>query len=282
MPDLYEDIIYEVNDPIAVITMNRPAALNAFTTRMLAEIRHAFAAAEKDERVVGIVITGAGKGFCPGMDMNALDSLSDGGKRSDGPKEDLAPLQASPGDTELGDNFQVTYSYLMSIRKPIIAAINGACAGLGFAFASLADIRIVERQARFSTAFSQRGLIAEHGISWTLPRLTGSGHALDLLWSARKFDGVEAKELGIAERLVETGEARGAAEDYVKNLAANCAPVSLQVIKAQVYRHLNMSLGEAMRETNTWMAASLEREDFREGVRSFIEKRPPNFARVKA
>lgn len=272
----YQDIIYDVEDPVAIITMNRPEALNAFTNRMLAEIRHALAAAEQDKRVVGIILTGAGRGFCPGMDMNALDNLSSGS----GARDDLSALEASPGDPELGGNFQVTFSYLCSVRKPIIAAINGACAGLGMAIATLTDLRIVERQAKFSTAFAQRGLIAEHGISWTLPRLVGSGNALDLLWSARKFDGEEAHRLGLAERLVETGEALSTAKQYIAQLAAGSSPTSLRVMKAQVYRHLNMQLGESMQETNTWMAQSLEREDFREGVRSFIEKRPPEFKRV--
>lgn len=273
----YEEIIYEVSDPVATITLNRPAALNALTAKMLAEIRHAVAAAEQDKSVVGIVLTGAGRGFCPGMDMNALDSMSSG---SSGAKDDLSHLQASPGDAEMGENFRLAYTYLMSVRKPIIAAINGACAGLGFAIATLADLRVVERQAKFSTAFSQRGLIAEHGVSWTLPRLIGSGNALDLLWSARKFNGEEAKEIGLAERLVETGEALATAQEYVRNLAASAAPVSLQVMKSQVYRHLNMPLGEAIAETNDWMAQSLTKGDFREGVRSFIEKRPPQFTRV--
>jgi enoyl-CoA hydratase/carnithine racemase len=211
------------------------------------------------------------------MDMNALNAMS-GGEAAG--QDDISKLKADPGDAELGDNFQVTYSYFMSIRKPIIAAINGACAGLGLAIATMTDLRIVERSAKFSTAFSQRGLIAEHGISWTLPRLIGSGNALDLLWSARKFTGEEAKALGLAEQLVDDGESLQAAIAYIKNLAASSAPKSLQVMKAQVYRHMNMQLGEAMRETNDWMAASLKRDDFKEGVRSFIEKRPPNFQRV--
>jgi enoyl-CoA hydratase/carnithine racemase len=274
----YQDIIYEVEDPIAVIKMNRPEALNAFTVRMLAEIKHALAEAESDERIVGIVLTGEGKGFCPGMDMNALDSQSSGTK--DGQREDLSFLAANPGDETLGENFQTTYTYFMSIRKPIIAAINGACAGLGLAVATMTDIRIVERSAKFSTAFSQRGLIAEHGISWTLPRLIGTGNALDLLWSARKFDGQEAKDLGLAEILAEDGESLEIAKNYIKKLAMGSAPKSLQVIKAQVHRHNNMQLGESMKETNDWMAVSLKRSDFKEGVRSFIEKRPPNFERV--
>ena len=145
---MYKDITYAAEDPVAVITMNRPDRLNAFTNRMLAEIRHALASAEQDAAVVGIVLTGAGRGFCAGMDMGSLDNLSTGSAQ----REDLSALEASPGDPELGPNFKVTFSYLLSIRKPLIAAVNGACAGLGFVFAMLADLRIVERQAKFATS----------------------------------------------------------------------------------------------------------------------------------
>lgn len=275
---MYQDINYDVREPVAIITMNRPDALNAFTSRMLAEIRHALAAAERDPEVVGIVLTGAGRGFCAGMDMNALNQMSSG---TDEGGDDLSELAASPGDPNMGENFQTTYSYLLSVRKPLLAAINGACAGLGFAVAMLCDMRFVERSAKFSTAFSKRGLIAEHGISWILPRLIGPSRALDLLWSARKFDGVEAERLGLADRLVEDGASLDAALGYIEELAASAAPNSLMVMKQQVYRHLNMPLGEAMKETNTLMAESLSRPDFREGVRSFIEKRPPEFARLE-
>ena len=273
---MYRDILYEVNDPVAVITMNRPDALNALTGRMQAEIRHALAAAEDDPAVVGIVLTGAGRGFCAGADIGGLNATASGEAVS----EDVSDLKASPGDPDMGPNFQVTFSYMLSVRKPIIAAVNGPCAGLGFVFACLADMRIVERQAKFTTAFSQRGLIAEHGSSWLLPRLIGAGRALDLLWSARKFTGEEALDLGLAERLVEQGESVQAAVDYVKYLADMVSPTSLRIIKSQVYRHLNMELGEALTESNEWMAESLKRDDFKEGVQSFMEKRPPRFTRV--
>lgn len=278
MPEVsYEEIIYDVQNPVAVITMNRPEALNALTGRMQAEIRHALGRAETDPAVVGIVLTGAGRGFCAGADIGGLDATASGGG---GPTEDLSALAASPGDPDMGENFQVTFTYMLSVRKPLIAAINGPCAGLGFCFALLCDMRFAERQAKFTTAFSQRGLIAEHASSWLLPRLIGAGNALDLLWSARKFQGEEAKELGVVERLVEPGESVQAAIGYIKELAAVASPTSFKIIKAQVYRHLNMPLGEAMKESNEWMAESLVREDFKEGVRSFIEKRPPAFKRV--
>ena len=274
---MYQDILYEVQDPVAIITMNRPEALNALTGRMMAEMRHAFAAAEKDPAVVGMVLTGAGRGFCAGADMAGLNATASGER---GEAEDLSDLEANPGNPDMGPNFEITYSYMMALQKPLIAAINGPCAGLGFCYACLADMRIVERQAKFTTAFSQRGLIAEHGSSWVLPRLIGTGRALDLLWSARKFTGEEAKELGLAERLVEQGESLQTAIDYIKQLASVVSPTSIKVIKAQVYRHLNMELGEAMAESNTWMAESLKREDFKEGVSSFMEKRLPEFKRV--
>ena len=274
---MYEEITYTVEDPVAIITMNRPDRLNAFTVRMLAEIRHALGAAEKDSRVVGIVLTGAGRGFCAGMDMGSLDRMSSGDAAD---REDLSSLDADVGDPGMGEDFQVTYGYLMAVQKPIIAAVGGACAGLGFVFAMLADMRFVEPQAKFTTAFSQRGLVAEHGVSWILPRLIGPGRALDILWSSRKFDGTEAERIGIAERLVPEGTGVSEACDYIRNLAANTSPTSLKRMKAQVYRHLNMPLGDAMRESNAWMAESLKREDFTEGVRSFIERRPPRFKRV--
>lgn len=275
----YRDILYQVEDPVAVITMNRPERLNAFTVTMLAEIRHAVAAAEDDPRVVGIILTGAGRGFCAGMDMQALDEISAAANMMD---DSNAALAAEPGDPAMGPDFSIAYTYLLKVRKPVIAAVNGPCAGLGFCFAVLSDLRFVERQAKFTTAFAGRGLVAEHGVSWVLPRLIGSSRALDLLWSARKFDGVEAERLGLADRLCDTGGALELAKDYIRELARNSSPASIMVMKQQVYRHLMMTLGPAMEETNRQMEESLHRPDFREGVRSFLEQREPAFKRLGA
>ena len=275
---MYEHIKYEVTEPVAVISMNRAEALNAITGRMQAELKHALEAAETDEKVVGIVLTGEGRGFCAGADMGGLQNTATGG--GGGEKEDLSHLKANPGNPEMGEDFAVTFSYMLSIRKPYIAAINGPCAGLGFVFASLCDMRFVERQAKFSTAFVNRGLIAEHGSSWILPRLLGPARALDIRWSGRKFTGKEAERLGFADRLCDEGTSKEQAIDYIKMLAETAAPQSIKLIKAQVYRHMNMSLGDSMRESNEWMAESLKRDDFKEGVASFVEKRSPNFKRV--
>ena len=277
---MYEEIKYEISGPVATIRMNRPDKLNALTSLMLSEIRHALHQAELNEQVIGIVITGEGRGFSAGMDMNFLNrSAQTGTSSSKGAKWDQ--LEAHPGDPGMGPDFQVTYTYLLSIQKPIIAAINGPCAGLAMALALLCDMRYAAENAVFTTAFAQRGLIAEHGLSWILPRVVGPGRALDLLWSARRINGLEAEKMGLVNQALPHEEVVPAARRYIETLADTVAPISLKVIKQQIYRHLNMNLGEAMTETNRLMAESLKRPDFKEGVSSFVEKRPPQFTRLK-
>lgn len=276
---MYQEIKYEIDGPSAVITLNRPDALNALTNNMMEELKHALDAAEKDEAVVGIILTGEGRGFCAGMDMNALNSQATGGDLSGG--QEFRKLEAEPGDKSMGEDFSIAFTYIMSIRKPIIAAINGACAGLGMSIALLCDMRFASENGRFITAFSQRGLVAEHGQSWILPRVIGPSRALDLFWSSRKLGAEEAREMGLVNRVFPHDDLLKESKKYIEELSANCAPVSLMVMKKQVYRHLNMSLKEAMLETNQWMDESLEREDFKEGVASFLQKRPPVFTKIK-
>ena len=275
--EAYEELAYEVDGPAAVITLNRPRALNALTNTMLDELKHAFAVAEQDPAVVGIVLTGAGRGFCAGMDMNSLSAQSKGDS-SVGEKRRV--LDADPGDKSMGDNFKVAFTYIMSIRKPVIVGVNGACAGLGMSIALLGDMRFGTEQSKFVTAFAQRGLIAEHGQSWVLPRLVGSSRALDLLWSSRKVLADEALRIGLMDRIVAADELLDECKGYIQNLADNCSPTSLMMMKKQVYRHLNTNLHDAMVESNQWMAESLKRDDFKEGVESFLERRAPDFKRI--
>jgi len=274
----YEEIIYEVDGPVATITINRPETLNALTSLTQAEIRHALDASERNADVVGTVLTGAGRGFCSGVDMNALGSMSEVGRKTG---ETFEHLQASPGNPDGDDNFNGSPTYFLGLRKPLIAAVNGACAGLGFSYATFCDMRFVDPKARFFTSFGPRGLIAEHGTSWMLPRLVGPSNALDLFWSSRRIDAQEAYRIGYANRLSEAGECVGDAQTYLQTIAGTSAPMSIMMMKKQVYRHLNQELGEAMAESTRWMDESLARDDFKEGVSSFVEKRPPNFQRIK-
>jgi len=273
---MYEQILSEVADPVATIRLNRPDRLNAWTDRMGEEVRHAIAAAEADKSVVGIVLTGAGRGFCAGADLKNLQAISAGERQT----RSSADLAAEPGDPAMGDSFRKTYSYLMSVRKPIVAAINGPCAGMAMPIALFCDLRFAGESATFTTAFVRRGLIAEWGLAWTLPRLVGSAHALDLLLSGRKIDAREAERIGLVNRVLPDAELVGHCQDYVRELAANSSPASMMVMKRQVYQQLTRELGPSLDEAVKLMVESFSRPDFKEGVASFLERRPPKFPRV--
>ncbi len=272
---MYTDILYEVSDPVAVITLNRPASMNAWTDTMGDEVNDALAKAAADPAVVGIIVTGAGRAFCAGADMKTLSSLSD---RGAGDRRDRA---AAAGDaTEPTGEFSGRFPFLMTIDKPIIAAVNGAVAGMAFPFSLCCDLRVVSPNAVFLTAFAQRGLIAEWGLSWLLPRLVGPSIALELLMSSRKVGGEEALSLGLANYLVEADDLVPFCRRYIERLATTCSPTSMAVMKRQVYEQIHVGLGDAERAAAKLMLESFERNDFGEGVRSFLEKRPPVFARL--
>jgi enoyl-CoA hydratase/carnithine racemase len=275
---MYEEILFEIDDPVATITLNRPERLNALTERTQVELKHALIRAESDERVVGIVLTGAGRAFSAGADMKYLGEIASSGRVTQDPA--LAEMEAQSRQREVDPEFAVTWSFIPSLKKPVIAAVNGPCAGMSMAIATMCDMRVASETAVFTTAFSQRGLVAEHGLSWILPRLLGPSRALDLLWSARRIDANEALSMGLADRVVPEGEAVTAAREYIEELARRSSPASIMVMKRQVYLHMMRSLPEAMNETNRLMAESLTRPDFREGVESFVEKRLPAFGRV--
>ena len=177
-------------------------------------------------------------------------------------------------------DFAGRFPYLMTIDKPIIAAVNGAVAGMAYPFALCCDLRVVTPDALFLTAFAQRGLIAEWGLSWVLPRLVGPAVALDLLMSSRKVKGEEALALGLANYLVQPDELLDFCRNYIVDLATKCSPASMAVMKRQVYEQLHAGLGPAERDAQRLMVESFGRPDFKEGVRSFVEKRPPQFPRI--
>ncbi len=277
------EVLYDVSQRIATITLNRPDRLNAFTAALGQQLRAAMRMASDDAGVRVIVLTGAGRGFCAGADMGNLSQLSAGGaaatKAQTDAHADTRPAAAAdaPFDPASSPDYQTPHSYFPAVPKPVIAAINGACAGLGLVYALYCDQRFAADSAKFSTAFARRGLIAEHGISKTLPRLVGLSAALDLLMSARKFGADEALRLGMVDRVLPAPELMPAVRAYALDLADNVSPRAMAVIKRQVWGVSQQSLREAVELGNREMQASFATEDFREGVAHFVEKRPAAF-----
>jgi enoyl-CoA hydratase/carnithine racemase len=267
------EILYDIRDGVATITLNRPDKLNAWTRTMADEVRAAVQSAGGDDRVRAIVVTGAGRGFCAGADMSLLGAVA-----SDRSVARRAPEQApGAGGDELAANYEGSFGYLMRVGKPIIAAINGPVAGIGLCFTLYCDLRLIADGAKLTTAFARRGLVAEHGISWLLPRLVGPMHALDLLLSARTVGAAEAAQMGLARLLPQEGFA-DAAHAVAVELAQHSSPRSMRVIKRQLHDAMFQSLAQAVQVADREMFESFGSEDFREGVAHFIEKRPPAFS----
>jgi len=260
-----EVVQMQIEDGVALLTLNRPDRLNAWT----AEMEHAYfallerCAHEQDVHV--IVVTGAGRGFCAVADMQELQAIGDG------------TLTASDDALE-----RRAQTFPLTIPKPIIAAVNGACAGIGLVQALMCDIRFAAAGAKLTTAFARRGLVAEHGISWILPRLVGPANALDLLLSGRVVFSEEAHELGLVNRVLAPDRLLEATLDYAHELVVNCSPASMATIKRQVYADLQSALPDALAEADRLMLASFTAPDFVEGVTSFVERRDPRFAALGA
>lgn len=254
-------ILYERRGPLALITLNRPDKLNALTRPMIASVLAGARQAEADPEVYAICITGAGRGFCAGIDAEYLKETTEQG---------LA--EADP------DELPALFSGLLRISKPVISAVNGPAAGGGFILAIMSDLRFLAEGAILTTVFTKRGLIAEHGSSWLLPRIVGVSRALDLLWSSRRVDAAEALRIGLADRVVAPEALLSEVEAYAADLAANTSPRALAIIKDQVYRHLQAGMGEAFWDIDRLMRETLAHPDSREGAVSFLERRPPQFA----
>ncbi len=276
----YEDVLYEVQDRIAVIRLNRPESLNAFTAAMGNGLRNAVGAAVADPAVRVIVLTGAGRGFCAGADMKLLQGIQ-GGTTATGSRREDADAGAPDFSSDLGPDVSAHYGgrfgYLLKAKKPIVAALNGPAAGLGFVIALYADLRFAGSEAVFTTSFGQRGLIAEHGCSWLLPRLVGPANALDLLLSARKIGAAEAERIGLVNKVFAQATFMEEVLAYARVLADKVSPRSMAVMKAQVWKSPLQDFATALAVADSEMLASFKSEDFREGVAHYVEKRAPRF-----
>lgn len=271
----YKEIIYSTTDGIAVITLNRPERLNAWTPVMNGEVPDAMVRAATDASVNVIILTGAGKGFCAGADMEALKAASQ--NEGAAPPSGTGAVKGLNDGPDVRPDFQKKFSYFPAAQKPVIAAVNGPAAGLGLILALYCDLRFASERARFSTAFSRRGLIAEYGLGWILPRIVGLPNALDLLFSARLVDAQEALQMGLVNRVFTEEGLMDGVMTYARELATTVSPRSLRVIKKQTWDAQMQTLAEAVDAADREMASSIESEDFKEGVAHFLEKRAPRF-----
>ncbi|GEQ77484.1 enoyl-CoA hydratase [Comamonas testosteroni] len=265
-------VLIERRGQIAVVTLNRPTRMNGIVKQLEFELRDAIESLDRDPGVRAIVLTGAGRAFCAGMDMEQVGNLGADDIRDVG--------YMRPFDMNRRPDYQTRYSYFAASNTPIIVAINGATAGLGLVLALYADVRFASENAVFATAFAQRGLIAEHGVAWILSHIAGQANAVDLLISSRKINAAEALRMGIVNKVVPHEQVLDEAIAYATQVAETVSPRSVRVMKRQIWEANFQSLGEAIAYANEEMWHSFQQPDFKEGVAHFVEKRKPRFTQV--
>lgn len=252
-----------VDDGLLVLTLNRPEVLNALTRDMIDELRRLTDAAEADPGIFAIAITGAGRAFCSGLDIALLAAAASSGGAAARP----FPEGEIPG----------LFVHLLACSKPVLCALNGVAAVGGFVLAMMCDLRFASDGASLTAGFSNRGLPAEHGMSWLLPRRIGAAKALDFMWSSRKIGAREALDLGLVDHVATSGTALDAVKAYVADLKARVSPRAVAMIKQQVYGHLDLDFRSAVEDSFGRAMVGLKHPDIAEGARAFMEKRPPQF-----
>ena len=245
-----------VNGDVAVVTLNRPERNNAWNEAMEVQFYAAMDAAVADQRVRAILLTGSGSAFCPGMDTARLSQVVDENKPY---MSDRRPQ-----------------TFLRHVPKPVVAAVNGACAGIGLVQALMADVRFTADDAKWTAAFTRIGLVAEDAIAWRLQRIAGEGVASDLLLSSRIFTGAEAARLGVATRACPLGLLMDTALEYTRELATR-SPASLALVKRQLVLDAEDTLEHSRTRSVDYLAQAKLLPDYREGVRAHLEHRKAAF-----
>jgi len=264
---------YTVADQIATITLHRPQRMNAWTGRMHTEYRYCLDLAERDHDVRAIVITGAGRGFCVGGDSEALQGHIERGGYDPGTPTALA----EPGYGTAAE-FDASFAYHFGLSKPVVAAINGAAAGVGLALACFADLRFAAAGVKLTTAHGKLNLPAEYGLSWLLPRMIGLTRANELLLTSRVFFAEEALAFGLINGVYPAAELLEKTYAFTHNMIATVAPNSLRQTRWQIYRDLHRDIGTAVRDSEALLTSMMRERDYAEGVAAFLEKRTPDWA----
>jgi enoyl-CoA hydratase/carnithine racemase len=271
-PSQFQELAYEVDQGVALVTLNRPEKGNLWGGPVAVEYRWALHHADQDPDVRVLVLTGAGGTFCAGADMVTLDAISDGNGAYEKERATLPPY---PPDAPPA--LRHNHTAPLGIGVPVIAAIEGACAGAGFVVATYADRRVVSETARITTAFARFGLPAEYGIGWLLPRMVGVPNALDLLYDTRTRSGAEVAELGWAQQVHPEGEVVAAALKDARRLARESSAQSLRTMKRQVFVDATGDLDDAYRRSVDDMNTALTHPDLRVGIKAQRQKTAPDF-----
>ncbi len=256
----YETILYEQDGGVLTITMNRPDRLNALTITMLHELDDAFKQAGEDPAVRAVVLAGAGRGFCPGADLAAVQDY--------GPDFDFGAA--------LREHYNPLILRMVALPKPIIAAVNGVAAGAGMSLALACDLRIAAESASFLQAFVKIALVPDSGSTWLLSRLVGAGRALELALSGRRLSAQEAYEWGMVNRVVSDEAFAGAVVEMARQYA-EAPTAAVGYIKQAMHRAMTSTLAEALDLEADLQSQASRLADHREGVAAFLEKRPPRF-----
>lgn len=256
----FETVLYEVNQGVALITLNRPNVMNAINQTLGDELYSAFKLADSDPRVRAVVLTGAGRGFCSGQDLN----------------DRIAVDESVSLANSVRERYNILIAKMQTMRVPVVAAINGACAGAGMGFALACDLRFASVDAKFTMAFSKIGLAPDSGTSYTLPRLVGLSKALELAWTGDVFDATEAHHLGVVNRLFESADLLSKTMEFAQRLVAG-PTLAYQLTKEAILQNFDASLPDALEREARLQDIAGRSYDFREGVRAFTERRAPRF-----
>ena len=267
---------YEVDSQgVAIIWLNRPHRMNAWTGRLHTEYRNLLERANSDTAVRAIVVTGRGRGFCVGGDSQALSGHADRGGYDPGISADIA----KPG-YGTDEHFDASFAYHFGLDKPVIAAMNGPAAGVGLALACFADLRFAVPGVKFTTAHGKLNLPAEYGLSWMLPKIVGLGRANDLLLTSRVFTSDEALTLGFVNQIFAPAELVARTVAYAHQLITSVSPNSLRQTRWQIYKDLHRDVASAVIESERLIEDMAKEEDFKEGIAALVEKRPPDWPSV--
>ena len=269
----FDEIIYSVEGSVAVITLNRPEAMNALTHKTHQELRQAIIESDKDDNIRVIVLTGAGRGFCSGDDVKVIFGAGEGAGEEEHIKGREEMLKRLQGD-------YLTYisaggASLLTINTPSIAAVNGAAVGYGCDLSLSCDIRVASDRARFGDVFLRVGLLPDDAIL-LLPRLVGLAKAYELILTTDIIDAEEAERIGLVNKVVPHEQLMSATMEMANKIASK-PPIAVKLAKEGIHRGLNMPLEEVMQWHSMASAFCFETEDHQEGARAFLEKREPIF-----